>query len=135
MVGGAAYLHQPFSGTDYRYDAGISVRHNSTGLNLTGGAARERLTSGRYSNTYVIKAGWLADLVSLGKTAFSVDYYSVSDLRLAGDDGKSYGIFGVQKWSEYGLETFAGYRRYEVDRPDIDLKNLDVYAFGVAFTF
>lgn len=135
LVGGAAYQDKPFLGIDRRYDAGASVLHNPTGLNLTVGGSRERLASGRNSSTYVIKAGWLADLVSLGKTAFSVDYYSVSDLRLDGDEGDSYGIFAVQKWPEYGLDLYAGLRRYEVDRPDVALKDLDVYAIGVGFNF
>lgn len=135
LVGGAAYLNKPFSTTDRRYDAGVSVLHKPSGLNLTVGGTRERLTSGRDSKSYVIKAGWLADLVSLGKTAFSVDYYSVSDLRLANDAGESFGLFAVQKWPKYGLDMYAGYRRYEVDRPDTTLKTLDVYVLGVGFNF
>jgi len=135
LVGAASFQDKPFDGIDRRQDAVVSVRHNATGLNLTIGGVNENLTGGRDANTYIVKAGWLTDIVSLGKTAFSIDYYNVSDLRLAGDEAESVGFFAVQKWADYGLDFYAGYRRYDVSRPDIGLKALDILALGVALNF
>jgi len=135
LVGGAAYLDKPFSGINRRWDAGVSVLHNPTGLNLTAGGSRDQLTAGGDANTWIIKAGWLTDIVSLGKTAFSLDYYKTSDLRLDGDEADSVGLFAVQKWPAYGLDFYAGYRRYDVSRPDIDLKALDILVTGAALNF
>ena len=135
FVGGASFQDEPFLGIDQRVDAVASIRHNRTGLNLTVGGVRDDLTSGGNSNTYIVKAGWLTDVVSLGKTAFSIDYYNVSDLRLDGDEGESIGLFAVQKWLSFGLDFYVGYRRYDVSRPDIDLKDLDILTLGAAFNF
>lgn len=135
MVAGASYQNKPFMGFDHRYDAGLSVRHDPTGLNLTIAGSKEQLAAGRHAYGYVIKAGWLADLLSIGKTAFSLDYYSASNLRVAGDEAESYGLFAVQKWPAYGLDIYAGYRRYMVDRPDVALGDLDIYVVGVGFNF
>jgi len=135
IVGGASFQNKPFEGIEQRRDAGISVRHNSTGLNLTIAGTNEDLTAGRDANSYIVKAGWLADIVDIGKTAFSVDFTRVSDLRIEGDEAESIGLFAVQKWPDFGLDFYAGYRRYDVSRPDIQLKNLNVLALGVAFGF
>ena len=135
FVAGASYQDQPFLGIDQRVDAVASVRHKDTGLNLTVGGVRDDLTGGGNSNTYTVKAGWLTDIVSLGKTAFSIDYYNVSDLRLDGDEGESIGLFAVQKWPAYGLDLYVGYRRYDVDRPDVELTDLNILTLGAAFNF
>ena len=135
FVAGASFQHEPFAGIDQRIDAVGSVRHNDTGLNFTAGFVTEEVTEGGTANTYVLKAGWLADFFDLGKTAFSLDYYDVSDLRLAGDAAKSYGFFAVQKWPAYGIDFYGGYRMYDVDRPDIDLHSLDLIALGITLGF
>ena len=132
FVGGASYQHEPFLDIKSRQDAVVSMRHNASGLNLTVGAVREELDSGRDANTYIVKAGWLTDLVSLGKTAFSIDFYKVEDLRLSGDQADSIGLFAVQKWPTYGIDFYGGYRFYDVDRSDVDLKKLNLFALGVA---
>jgi hypothetical protein len=73
--------------------------------------------------------------VSLGKTAFSADYYKVSDIRIDGDRGASHGVFAMQKWPAYGLSFYVGVRRYEVTDAAVDLEPLMVVPFGVAFSF
>ncbi len=135
LVGGASFQDKPFSGIDRRQDAIVSVRHNKTGLNLTIGGVNESLTGGRDANTFLIKGGWLTDLVSLGKTAFSLDYYEVKNLRFSGDRAESVGLVAVQKWPAYGIDIYAAFRRYDVQRPDIDLKDLNLIALGVALNF
>ena len=104
-VGGASYHDKPAGGIDHRQDAVVSIRHNNTGLNLTVGGVKEKLTSGGDADTFLIKAGWLTDLVNLGKTAFSVDYYQVKDLRLPGDKSEIVKENLEQLLSEVGGET------------------------------
>jgi hypothetical protein len=103
----ATYEHKPFRDVDDRVNLYGSLRHNGTGLSLT----------------------------SIGSTAFSIDYGSLSDVIQEGDQGDGFGIFVQQEWDGIGLDVYAGFRRYDVRRPDIDLKPLNVVAFGVIFSF
>ena len=135
MRAATTYEHEPFRDVEHRITLGISARHNATGLSLTAGVARGEATDGREGNGYVVKGGWLTDLNGLGHTAFSLDYTSGNDAILDGDEAESIGIFVLQKWNEIGLDLYGGFRRYEVKRPDIDLKPLNVLAFGVIYSF
>ena len=135
VVGGGSYQNKPYDGVDTRYDGVFSMRHDPTGLNLTVGGTNEKMTRGATATSWIVKLGWLADLVPLGKTAFSADYYSVSDLRIDGDRGTSYGLFAMQKWPAYGLSFYVGVRRYEVTETVLDLEPLLVVPIGVVFNF
>lgn len=135
IVAAGAYLDKPVENTDLRWDGAVSVLHNPTGLNLTVGGSLDKLSAGRDVKTWLVKAGWLAEIFKLGKTAFSIDYYKTSDFRLDADEADSMGIFAVQKWPDYGLDSYLGHRIYDVSRPDIDLKKLNVSVMGVAFNF
>lgn len=95
VVAGGSYQNKPFTGVDTRYDGVASVRHDPSGLNLTAGATNEKMTRGATATSWIVKLGWLADLVPLGKTAFSADYYRVSDIRVDGDRSTSYGLFAM----------------------------------------
>ncbi len=135
VVGGATYQNEPFDGVDRRYDAVVSVRHEPTGVNLTAGGTNDQLARGATARSWIIKVGWLADLFPLGKTAFSADRYDVSDLRVDGDRGTSYGFFVMQKWPTYGLDLYVGVRRFEVTGNPVDLEPLLIVPFGVVFNF
>lgn len=54
---------------------------------------------------------------------------------LDGDDSDSFGLFALQKWDSIGLDLYAGFRRYDVKRPDLDLKPLDTLSLGAVYTF
>lgn len=131
----ATYQSKPFRDVDDRVDLGFSARHNESGLSLTATWANSKLLSGRDSNAYVIKGGWLTDLNSLGTTAFSIDYFVAEDQRLVGDKAESMGFFALQKWQAVGIDLYGGYRIYEVSRPDISLNDLNALALGIIFTF
>ena len=131
----ATYEQKPFRDFEYRSQLGFSARHNKTGLNLTMAASRGETTDGSEGSGYVIKGGWLSNLNSLGHTAFSIDYLSVSDAVLQGDQADSIGFFVQQKWDSIGLDLYAGFRTYKVERPDIDLRPLDVLALGAMYSF
>ena len=49
--------------------------------------------------------------------------------------GTSYGFFAMQKWPKYGLDFYAGLRRYEVTETALGLEPLLVVPFGVVFNF
>ena len=86
-------------------------------------------------SAFIVKAGWLTNLNSLGYTAFSVDFSSGSDTRLAGDEAESIGLLVQQKLDSVGLDIYGGFRRFKVERPDINLRPLNVLALGAIFTF
>ena len=131
----ATYQHEPFSGLDDCADLGLSARHNDKGLNLTIGLSRASREDGEDASGLIIKGGWLASLNSLGYTAFSIDHSVMNDAILEGDKAESIGFIALQKWDSIGLDLYAGYRKYDVTRPDIDLKPLNFLALGAIYTF
>jgi hypothetical protein len=133
--GAATYLHEPFGDFDYRAELGLTVRHERTGLSVSGGGTRGRAADDRVASAGVIKAGWLFQAVTMGETAVSVDYSSGSNASLDGDSASSFGVFALQKWGSVGLDFYLGYRRYEVERPDLDLLPLNTLTLGVILAF
>ena len=67
-------------------------------------------------------------------TAFSLDYGKANDVRLLGDSSQSVGLFAYQKWDKVGLDFYAGYRVYEVRRPDMVLLPLKTFTLGIIFS-
>ena len=131
----ATYQHEPSLDFDDRLDLGVSARHNDTGISLTIALVRGKRVDDEVASGYVSKIGWLTYINSLGSTAFSIDYAANENARLVGDKGKSVGLFGYQKWDKVGLDFYAGYRLYEVKRPDVDLYPLNIFVVGVIFGF
>ncbi|XDA97412.1 porin [Sulfitobacter sp. LCG007] len=99
-------------GTDENLVASGTLLHKATGLNVTLAAGDKRSGDGRYVFT---KLGWITDLVSVGQTAFAVDYYNGQDFAVAGSDSDSWGIEAVQQFEKQGLEAYVGYRVYAFD--------------------
>jgi len=131
----ATYLHKPFQGMDDRIEVGVSARHNDTGLSLTIAGGYGNRTDGETASGYVGKIGWLTNLNRLGRTAFSLDYARNNDVRLLGDSGMSVGLFVYQNWDKVGLDFYAGYRKYDVKRPDINLNPLNIFVVGGIYNF
>ena len=122
--------------TDYQYTGSFAILHEETGLNLalsTGGKKRDEQDN---ATNYFVKAGWLANLFSVGKTAFSLDYttgkglpYTTEeDLTAEDDETESYAATVVQRFDKFGTELFAIYRLYELDRDE----GPNVHDIGVA---
>ena len=122
--------------TDYQYTGSFAILHEETGLNLalsTGGKKRDEQDN---ATNYFVKAGWLANLFSVGKTAFSLDYttgkglpYTTEeDLSAEDDETESYAATVVQRFDKFGTELFAIYRLYELDRDE----GSNVHDIGVA---
>jgi predicted porin len=102
--------------TDYQYSGSLAFLHEETGLNLafsTGGNKRDDQDD---ATNIFVKAGWLANFFSVGKTAFSIDYTTGEGLPVEDDETESYAATVVQRFDKFGTELFAIYRLYELDR-------------------
>jgi hypothetical protein len=131
----ATYQHKPLLDFEHRGDLGLSVRHDGTGLSLTGGLVHQRTRGGRDAMAHVLKAGWVNNVVSLGATALSIDYSIGSDAMLAGDQAESIGLFAQQNWDSVKVVFYAGYRTYHLTRPDVSLKRLHTLTTGAMLSF
>lgn len=93
----------------------ISGLHKPSGVNATFAAGEKQ--DGNEESFYYVKLGWQTKAItSLGKTAFSVDYYEGDDMDLLGDESTSYGAAIVQNIDRVGTELYVGVRNYELDR-------------------
>jgi hypothetical protein len=131
----ATYQHKPLLEIEHRGDLGLSVRHEGTGLSLTGALVRGRTRSGRDATGHVLKAGWICKAVALGATALSIDSGRTNDTMLAGDRAESIGVFAQQNWDAVQVVFYAGYRMYDVRRPDISLSRLHTIVTGAMLAF
>lgn len=91
--------------------ASAAVLHEPTGLSLSV-AGGDRDTGGNYG---YVKIGYSANLLPVGKTSFSVDYYDGSDLVSTNDSAESFGVAAVQKFDKQNLEAYIAYREYSYD--------------------
>lgn len=112
-----------------------SVLNVGTGLSLTF-AAGEQNRSGYNPYFYYAKLGWQWDLISLGRTAFSVDYQHTEDRPGQDNSSNSIGLAVVQNLPDWGTELYAGVRGYELavsGGPDPD--NIYVGTVGTRVRF
>lgn len=125
------------AGVNYRLVGSASALHTPTGLNLTGAAGRTDADGGGRDTAFVdLKAGWQADLLSFGKTAFSIDWQQTEDGAAKGDTGNSFGFAVVQNLKDYGTEFYAGLRTYDLDRDDgPSVSDIIVGTFGSRVKF
>ena len=131
----ATYQHKPLLDIEQRGDLGLSLRHDGTGLSLTAGLTRGSTRSRRDAMGYVLKAGWVDNVIAIGATALSIDYSRGNDIRLEGDKAESSGLFAQQNWDSVQVVFYAGYRTYYVTRPDISLMRLHTLTTGVMLAF
>ena len=119
-----------------QYDGSMSLLHQNSGLNLTlsGGLLEDEIREDAI-NLYA-KIGWIANLFSLGNTAFGLDYTRSENLPLAGDRAWSVGAAAVQSFSKIATEFYLQYRTYSLDRKaGPAVKRLDLGAFGARVRF
>ena len=135
VVGATTYQNKPFRDLEWRWDAGLSARHERTGLNFTFGIVSERHEDGRDSASFIVKFGWLGNLNRLGKTAISADYARNDGVVALGDEARSIGAFVLQNWGDLGIRFYVGVRRYEVDSPLINLEPITVVPLGFLVSF
>ncbi len=111
-----------------------SVLHSPTGLNFTVASAN-RDNEVLESSYWYVKGGWLGDIVSWGRTAVSLDYYSGSDVQSAGSESESTGLAIVQNVTDWNTEFWMTYRTYDFDTTKVAYESSNVLFFGARFRF
>ncbi len=124
----------PFS--DWRGDGGVGILHVPTGLNVTGGLAVQQASDdGRQSEGFIVRPGWRQKWFDIGETKVAADYQRSWDITAEGDKATSIGAFVMQDIDPWGLQLYAGYRNYDLDRDDIRLDDIHVFTVGAALNF
>ena len=119
------------------YDGSFSLLHSATGLNLTLSGALQQYTTRKDATNLYAKLGWLANLTSLGYTAFGVDYTRSQDLAQSGDKGYSVGAAVVQAFEKYATELYFQYRIFSLDRAagTTPVADINIGTFGARVKF
>ena len=86
-------------------------------------------------NYWYGKIGYKADLLEVGSTAVSFDYFSGSDKASEGDDGTAWGLALVQKFDDYSLEAYAGYYSYSYEDDTSDFEDASSIMIGTRWKF
>ena len=136
-AGAAAAVAEPNKDdSDLQYSGSFSILHENTGLNLTLSAGQlDRKDEGDPTNLYG-KLGWIANLFSVGHTAFGIDYDKSMNLPTGRDEGYSVGLMGVQLFEKYGTELYMQYRLYSLDRDAApDVEDMHVGTVGARIKF
>jgi hypothetical protein len=105
---GYQWIYSPDGENVRRIAGSVSGLHGPTGLNLAFSAG-EVIDGESYVWT---RAGWRADLLPVGKTSLSVDYYRGRDFRTDGARTGHYGVYAVQSFDDASLDLYAGWRRF-----------------------
>ena len=135
--GAIAYQMNSFGGlADWRVDAALSTLHKPSGLNLSGGAFRaESKQDGRHIDGFGVKAGWRKKWFDFGETALSTDFIRNYDASSDDEKGTSFSGFVVQDIDTWGMQLYAGYRYYNLDRDSLDTEAIHVPVFGTRKMF
>jgi cell division protein FtsB len=123
-------------GIDNQVNGSASALHDS-GLNFTLAAGTRNFHSAARDDAtfYYGKLGYRRDFFRFGETALAVDLERSYDLARNADEAESVGLMGVQDFTEWGTEYFFGYRNYRLDRPGMDLNDIDAVMTGVRVKF
>ena len=99
-----------------QYDGSFSILHEASGLNLTFSGGTKKIDNQDDQYNLYWKLGWLANIFSVGHTAFGFDYTKSENLPTENDDAYSFGVAAVQLFEKYGSEVYLQYRHYSLDR-------------------
>ena len=109
---GYAWRERDASGeTTENWVGSLALLHSPTGLNgavAFGGDPDQ----GRYG---YVKLGYRADILTIGASNVSVDYYSGQDVELDGDESTAWGVQFVQRWDAASLEMYVSYRNHALE--------------------
>ncbi len=128
----AAYSNPNDDGNDYIINGSASALHKPSGLNLTVAAGTQDEQSAK---TGYIKAGYIAELVDIGSTNFSVDYGRDVNFNDSSSEGNTIGGFAVQNLADFGTEFFTGVRWHEGQADDNSFDDIWVLTFGSRVKF
>lgn len=132
VAAGYQWLDNP-DGEDTRRVAGSgTVVHGPTGLNLAVSLGQQ-IDGASYIWG---RAGWRKDVLDLGDTSLSVDYYSGYDFLSDGARTVNYGAYGVQSIDAASLDLYAGIRKFTYsDELGTDYQDAYGVLSGVRFHF
>ena len=116
------------------FDGSGSVLHVPTGLNFTV-AAGSQDNAGLTGSYAYAKLGWQGDLVSWGKTAVSLDYYSGSDIATEGSDSESWAVAMVQNIPRWNTELWMTWREYDYSETGTEFDSASAFFVGARFKF
>ncbi len=120
-----------------RLSGSISALHLPTGLSATVASGRDDPdTPGRDNPRFVYgKLGYQANLLTVGKSAFSVDWFHADDFNVNDSDGDVYGFQFVQKFDPIATEAFVALRNFEHDQPGLELDDILASLIGARIKF
>lgn len=125
---------------DERIDGGVGLLHRASGFNLSVGGVsqefkRELTEVDPHSEGYTVRLGWRRDWNDLGETRIALDFQEADAVTTEEDTVKTTGLFVSQEFRSLNAETYIGYRRYQVDRPDLPLHDIDAFSLGARILF
>ena len=129
---GYQWVDNPDAANSERLAGSISAIHTPTGLNFAVSAGQ--LIDG--PSYYWMRAGWRFDLLPVGTTSLSVDYYNGSDFVSDGAETENYGIYAVQTIDAASVDIYAGWRRLTYsDNSGTSYQDAAGFLMGVRFAF
>ncbi len=135
MAGAVAYANAGSRQGFEQYNGSVSVLL-PMGLNFTAAAGTRDVKGGGEDPVfYYGKLGYKFDAIDFGTTAVSIDYTTVDDLDVDGDEFTSYGGFLVQNFDKIGTEFYIGARNHELDRPGADFDDVFTVLTGARVKF
>ena len=108
--------------------------HVPTGLNLAF-ASGELDTGTRTADYWWLKAGLRRDLLGIGDTAVSVDYYDGDDMVRSGSESRSWGVALVQNLPDANTELWLTWRTYDYDETGTAFEDARAVFGGLRFRF
>lgn len=112
-----------------------SVLHKSTGLSFSVAAGALDTDNAPTASYAYGKLGLTRDILSVGRSAVSIDYYDGEDIATAGSDSRSVGFAAVQFVDSINSEFWLTWRVYDYDEPGRNFEDLQVVFGGVRFRF
>ena len=121
---------------DDQYDGSFSILLGN-GLNATvSGGVRNMMSDTRDDGTFwYTKLGYRADIFSVGKTSFSVDYGENEDVANNGDKATTWSVAAVQDMSTWGTEFYLAFRNYQLDTDQTSFDDVNAVLAGARVKF
>ncbi|MGI9508956.1 MAG: hypothetical protein ACR2QJ_06370 [Geminicoccaceae bacterium] len=121
---------------DWRLAGSFSTLHNPTGVSVTLSAGTDSLDGGDDPYNLYGKLGWDTKFFDVGPTGFGVDLTYTENVSGEGDDGTGLGLAAIQLIRDYGIELYAQFRTYDLDRDTGDsVDDIHVGTVGTRFKF
>jgi hypothetical protein len=105
---GYQWIDNPDGDLTERLAGSFALVHEPTRLNFA-------LSAGNQfdgPSFYWVRAGWQTDLLAVGTTSLSIDYYDGRDFLSEGARTENYGVYAVQDVDDLSLNFYAGLRRF-----------------------